>query len=143
MGTPNDSGATSEAALTGDLPEDLAEAWERLRETLVGFGPQRIYASHKSIMFARRVCYTFVRPKRRWLEVCVFLDRVVQAPQLRRVDAVSRVRVAHLLHIQHRDEVEPPLTDWLAEAYALSGPAAVRTSAPPTAPRVRRAAKKR
>ena len=48
---------TTEAALTKDLPEDLQDAWERLRETAVSFGDQRIYASHNSIMFSRKSCY--------------------------------------------------------------------------------------
>jgi hypothetical protein len=61
----------TEAALTGDLSEDLQDAYERLRETAAGFGQQRIYASH-------------------------------------------------IVHIKHRDEVEAPLTDWLAEAYEVS-----------------------
>src|SRR5439155_1302254 len=48
---------TTEAALTKDFPEDLQDAWERLRETAVSFGDQRIYASHNSIMFSRKSCY--------------------------------------------------------------------------------------
>jgi hypothetical protein len=28
--------------------------------------------------------------------------------------------VYHIIHIQHRDEVEAPITDWLQEAYELS-----------------------
>jgi len=56
---------TTEVALTQDLSEDLQDAWERLRETAVSFGDQRIYASHKSIMFSRKSCYFFVRPKRK------------------------------------------------------------------------------
>ena len=55
--------------LTEDLSEDLHEAWERLRETAVEFGEQRIYASHNSIMFSRTSCYFFVRPKKSYLEV--------------------------------------------------------------------------
>ena len=83
--------------------------------------PRGVYASHKSIVFARRSCYFFVRPKRTFLEVCVFLGRVVEAPQVRRVDRVSKSKVRHTIPIRHRDEVEPPITDWLAEAYELSG----------------------
>ena len=111
---------TTEAALTQDLSEDLRDAWERLRETAVSFGDQRIYASHKSIMFSRRSCYFFVRPKRNFLEVCVFLSRPLKAPQVRRVDRVSKSRVVHIIQIRHRDEVEAPVTDWLQEAYELS-----------------------
>ena len=73
----------TEAALTEDLSEDLRDAWERLRETAVEFGDQRIYASGTCIMFSRESCYFFVRPRRSSLEVCVFLGRALQAPQVR------------------------------------------------------------
>src|SRR3954452_4845886 len=83
-GEAHDCWTTTEAALTGDLSEDLKEAWERLRETAAAFGEQRIYASHSSIMFSRRACYFFVRPKKNFLEVCIFLGRTVKAPQIRK-----------------------------------------------------------
>src|SRR5690349_9660789 len=111
---------TTEAALTQDLSEDLRDAWERLRDTAVSFGDQRIYASHKSIMFSRKSCYFFVRPKRSFLELCVFLGRTVKASQVRRVERASKSKVVHVIHIEHRDEVEAPITDWLQEAYELS-----------------------
>jgi hypothetical protein len=117
----HDCWTTTEAALTQDLSEDLREAWERLRETAVEFGEQRIYASHQSIMFSRTSCYFFVRPKRRFLEVCVFLGRTLKAPQVRRAVRSSKSKVAHIIQVRHRDEVEPPITDWLLEAYELSG----------------------
>ena len=120
-GEPHDCWTTTEAALTQDLSEDLREAWERLRETAVEFGDQRIYASHSSIMFSRKSCYFFVRPKRKFLEVCVFLGRAVKAPQIRRADRASKSKTVHVLRITHRDEVESPITDWLREAYELSG----------------------
>jgi hypothetical protein len=119
-GEQHDCWTTTEAALTQDLPADLQEAWQRLRETAVGFGDQRIYASHKSVMFSRKSCYFFVRPKRAFLEVCVFLGRTVKASQVRRADRTSKSKVAHMIQIRHRDEVEEPLTNWLREAYELA-----------------------
>jgi hypothetical protein len=116
-GEEHDCWTTSEAALTAELSDDLREAWERLRETAAEFGDQRIYASHHSIMFSRKSCYFFVRPKAKYLELCVFLGRPVNAPQMRRVDRVSTSKIAHTLRIVHRDEVEAPITDWLREAY--------------------------
>jgi hypothetical protein len=118
-GEAHDCWTTTEAVLTQDLSEDLREAWERLRETAASFGEQRIYASHKSIMFSRRSCYFFVRPKKSFLEVCVFLGRTLRAPQVRRVDRASKAKVAHIVQITHRDQVEAPFTDWLQEAYEL------------------------
>jgi Domain of unknown function (DUF5655) len=126
---PHDCWTTSETALTEDLSEDLQDAWERLRETAVSFGEQRIYASHKSIMFSRRSCYFFVRPKRNFLEVCVFLGRTLKVPQVRRVDRASKFKIVHIIQIRHRDEVEAPITDWLREAYALSDVLATKREA--------------
>ena len=107
-GAPHDCWTTTEAALTRDLSEDLRDAWERLRETAADFGEQRIYASHHCIMFSRKACYFFVRPKRHVLELCIFLDRGLKAPQVRRSERSSRTKVANLVHVSHRDEVEAP-----------------------------------
>src|SRR3989475_7068396 len=119
-GEEHDCWTTTETALTQGLSGDLQDAWERLRETAVSFGDQRIYASHKSVMFSRKSCYFFVRPKRKFLEVCVFLGRALKASQVRRVDRASKSKVVHVIQIRHRDEVEAPITDWLREAYELS-----------------------
>ena len=142
-GEEHDCWTTTEAALTDDLAEDLRDAWERLRETAVSFGDQRIYASHHSIMFSRRSCYFFVRPKRSYLELCVFLGRSVKAPQVRRVDRASKAKLVHFIRITHRDEVEPPITDWLREAYDLSGVLASRAARPRAWRRARTVATKR
>jgi Domain of unknown function (DUF5655) len=120
-GQEHDCWTTTEAALTRDLSEDLRDAWERLREAANALGDQRIYASHKSIMFSRKSCYFFVRPKREFLELSVFLGRTLRAPQVRRVDRASKSKVVHVIQIRHRDEVEAPVTDWLREAYELNG----------------------
>ena len=119
-GEAHDCWTTTEAALTADLSEDLRDAWERLREAAGEFGEQRIYASHSSIMFSRKACYFFVRPKKSFLEICIFLGRPIRSPQIRRADRVSKGKVAHMLRVTHRDEVEAPLTDWLREAYESS-----------------------
>ena len=126
-GTPHNCWSTTEAALTAGLSDDLREAWERLRETAAEFGEQRIYASLNSIMFSRKACYVFVRPKTKFLEVCFFLGRTVKAPQIKRAMPASKVKVAHLVQVRHRDEVEPPLTDWMREAYETSDALSSRT----------------
>ena len=136
-GEPHDCWTTTEAALTRDLHDDLRDAWDRLRETAAEFGDQRIYASHNSIMFARRACYFFVRPKRSFLEVCVFLGRTVHAPQVRRVTQASKAKMVHVIQIRHRDEVEPPVTDWLREAYLYADPQGRATVSAPAASRRR------
>jgi hypothetical protein len=71
-------------------------------------------------MFSRSACYFFVRPKRTYLEVCIFLARRVKAPQIRRVEPASQSKFVHFLRVRHRDEVEAPMTGWLREAYEVS-----------------------
>lgn len=138
---PHDCWSTTVEVATEDLADDLREAWDRLHETAVDFGEQRVYASHKSIMFARDHCYFFVRPKRSFLEVVFFLGRTLKAPQVRRADRRSVAKVAHTVHIRHRDEVEPPITDWLREAYVFAGQRrAIPTRKRPARRRVKRRA---
>jgi hypothetical protein len=137
-GEAHDCWTTTEAALTRDLSEELQEAWERLRETAADLGEQRIYASHSSIMFSRKACYFFVRPKKSFLEVCVFLPRGLKHPKVRRADRTSKTKVANMMRIVHRDEVEPPLTDWLREAYEYSEGAAAKAAAKKAKPRPKR-----
>ena len=125
-GETHDCWTTTEAALTRGLSDDLQEAWDRLRETAAEFGEQRIYASHNSIMFSRKSCYFFVRPKKSFLEVVIFLGRTVKSSRIKRVMAASKSKIAHVVQIRHRDEVEPPLSDWLLEAYDRSDVLGVR-----------------
>jgi len=140
QGEQHDCWTTTEAALTRDLTEDLRDAWERLRETAASFGDQRIYASHHSIMFSRKSCYFFVRPKKKYLELCVFLGHALKAPHVRRVDHSSKTKFYHILRVHHRDEVEAPITDWLREAYEFSDAAA---KPQPRAKKARTVAKKK
>src|SRR5258705_6585043 len=97
-------------------------------------------------MFSRDSCYFFVRPKKKFLELCVFLGRALKAPQVRRVDQASKAKVVHFIHIRHRDEVEAPVTDWLREAYEFSDApprkAAVPTRPKPSSKKKRKAARK-
>jgi hypothetical protein len=121
-GEAHDCWTTTETALLEEHSEDLRDAYERLRETAVEFGEQRIYASHHSIMFSRTACYFFVRPRRQYLELWIFLGRTIKAPQIRKVmrSTPTSPKHCHMLRIRHRDEVEPPITDWLREAYEQS-----------------------
>jgi hypothetical protein len=132
---------TTEEALTRELTDDLRDAWERLRETAAEFGEQRIYASHRCIMFSRKACYFFVRPKRQALELVVFLGRLVKAPQVRRTERASHTKIGHIIHVRHRDEVEAPITDWLKEAYDRSDALSVRPAKAVKTAKVARAAK--
>jgi hypothetical protein len=141
-GEAHDCWTTTETALTGELSEDLREAWARLRETAAEFGEQRIYASHNSIMFSRKSCYFYVRPKKSFLEVCVFLGRAVKSPHVRRSEPSSKSKFLNIIQVKHRDQVEAPITDWLREAFEFSAAPAVKAGPTEAGRRVRSAKKK-
>lgn len=90
-------------------------------------------------MFSRKVCHVFVRPKHKVLEVCVFLSRAVSGPMVRRADRRSTTKVANVIHVAHRDQVEPPLTDWFREAYGLQERLAEKARTPAGGRQLRRA----
>ena len=100
-------------------PTTCARPGSGCARPLAELGEQRIYASHNSHhVLARRRATSSCVPKRKVLEVCVFLGRALTgaAGAPRRAQVEGQVR-ATSFDIQHRDEVEPPLTDWLREAY--------------------------
>jgi uncharacterized protein DUF5655 len=87
-------------------------------------------------MFSRKTCYFFVRPKRSFLELCVFFGRTLKAPQMRRVDRASKSKVVHFIRITHRDEVEPPITSELACHEPNIRPGQLQTNRKPARLRV-------
>ncbi len=107
----------SESFLTDDLPEDLRDAWIKLREFGESLGAQRIYASGRAIMFSRKVCYFFVRPKKSYLETVIFLQ-AKKSPLQFKITEATKTKWAHTFKLLHPDQVEGELTDAIAEAYA-------------------------
>lgn len=116
--------AFTEAELIDGLDEDLRDAWHKLRDFAAALGPQRIYASALSIMFSRKVCYFYVRPKKTFLEVWIFLPREIEGLATMRGPA-KKVKYCNLFKLIHPDQVEEPLTDWIQEAFDFA-PGVVR-----------------
>jgi hypothetical protein len=109
----------TERELIEDLPEELQDAWVKLRDSASALGEQRIYTSAKAIMFARRVCYMFVRPKKKYLELTFFLKSKVKHSLVKRVETPSKTKFSHIIHLIHEDQIDEPLTDWLKKAFEL------------------------
>jgi hypothetical protein len=106
----------TEAELIDGLNEDLRDAWHKLRGFGAGLGAQRIYASAQSIMFSKKVCYFFVRPRKTFLEVWIFLPRKIEGLKSMRGPA-QKVKYCNLFKVVHADQIEEPLTDWIREAF--------------------------
>jgi hypothetical protein len=106
----------TEAELIDGLDEDLRDAWQKLRAFGAGLGTQRIYASAQSIMFSKKICYFFVRPRKSFLEVWIFLPRKIEG--LRSMQGPGKkVKYCNLFKVVHADQIEEPLTGWIREAF--------------------------
>ena len=112
----------SESFLIDNKKEDLQEAWFKLREFAASLGPQKIYASGKAIMFSKKVCYCFVRPKKSHLEVVIFLKTKKSQLDFKSIRPVSKTKLSHTFQLIHSDQVEGPLTTAIAEAYTETPP---------------------
>lgn len=109
----------TEADLTKGLDEDLRDAWTKLREFGASLGTPRIYASHSSIMFSKKICFFFVRPRKSFLEVWIFLPRKIEG--LKSMQSSSKkIKYCNLFKLIHADQVEEPLTDWIREAFEFT-----------------------
>ncbi len=110
----------SESFLTKNLTEDHKDAWLKIREFGASLGEQRIYASGKAIMFAKKHCYFFVRPKKSFLEVVIFLGDKRKRPDFSSVKPVSKTKFAHTFKLVHSDQVEGELAQALKDGFAIT-----------------------
>lgn len=109
----------TEDELIRELDEDLRDAWEKLREFGASLNPNRIYASHNSIMFSKKTCCFFVRPKKSFLEVWIFLPREVDGLKCMK-GGKTKIKYCNLFKLVHPDQVEEPLTDWIRESFEFT-----------------------
>lgn len=110
---------TTETALIENLNEDLIEAWEKIKSFSLNLGEQRVYASGKAIMFSKKTCFFFVRPKKSYLEVVVFLSSPKKLKTFKSVVAVSKAKYAHTFKLVHADQVEGELTEAIVESFGM------------------------
>lgn len=111
---------TTEKALTAHLSEELIDAWKKIKKFSLSLGEQRVYASGKAIMFSKKTCFFFVRPKKSYLEVVIFLPDKEIIKGFKSVQPVSKVKFAHTFKLIHSDQVEGELTQAIEQAYSPS-----------------------
>lgn len=107
----------TENELIMNLSEDLQEAWHKIRELAAAQGEQRIYTSAKAIMFAKTICYFFVRPKKKFLETVIFLSDDRKRSGFHSVVVSTKTKYTHTFRLVHADQVEGELAEAVIQAY--------------------------
>ena len=110
----------TERQLFAKFDEDFQDAFRAVKDLGTSFGDQRIYNNARAVMFSRRVCYMFVRPKKSFVELVFFLPKKLRDPRVHATHQVSKTKVAHTVRVTHADQIEEPVTDWLREAYEFA-----------------------
>ncbi len=106
----------TEGELIDGLNEDLRDAWAKLRAFAASLGRQRILGSHALDHVRKKICYFYVRPKKTFIEVWIFLPREIEGITSTRGPA-KKLKFCNLFKLFHPDQIESPLTDWLRESY--------------------------
>ena len=119
-----DHSNTSETYLIQSLDEELKDAWLKIREFGESLGEQRIYASGRAIMFSKKVCYFFVRPQKKYLEVVIFLQSRKSPEYFKSIRPVSKTKFSHTFRLVHSDQVEGELANAITEAFNETPPSA-------------------
>lgn len=110
----------TEWTVMGHLEGDLLDTWEKLREFAADLGEQRIYASTKAVMFSTRVCYCFVRPRSKDLQLFIMLPKRTKHERFKKIVKQNKKKWSHYMLLKHPDEISNPVTGWLEEAFAAS-----------------------
>lgn len=107
----------SEQEQMRDMNEDLRDAWVKLRGFANSLGEHKFHTSAKAMMFTRRLCFMFARPKKAWIEVTFFLPDEIRHPQIHSAERTSKTRAANIVRLVHSDQVIEPFTDWVRAAF--------------------------
>jgi hypothetical protein len=91
----------SEQEQIQNLSDELQDAWAALKVHLLALGEQELRTSHRSIMFARKTCYAFVRPKKAFIELNFFLPEALDSEFIKKVTPVSKTKWVHMMNLTH------------------------------------------
>ena len=66
-----------------------------------------------------RVRFAGAVPKKRWLDVGLWLTRRVEDPRFHRIETITPNVHVHVLRITDADHLDDQVAEWVKEAYAV------------------------
>lgn len=97
----------------------VREMFDRFRTMVKQWGPATIYPQKTRITCQVRVRFASVVPKKRWLDVGLWLTRRVEHPKIRRVEEIVPRTYTHSFRFEHPAEMDEEFAAILGEAYAI------------------------
>jgi len=94
--------------------------YDRLESTLKTFGNFQVSPVINVILFSSESTFLAVKPKSKWLDLEFVLGYKADEFPIHKTVRVSKTRFAHFVRIQHPEEVDEQLIEWIKKAYVLN-----------------------
>ena len=100
-------------------PPAVRELFDAVHAALLENGPVTLVCYRDRVAFMVRVRFAGVLPRRRWVNVELWLQRRIDSPRFSRVETLYPNAHIHTLRVDDPAEVDGELRGWLAEAYRV------------------------
>jgi hypothetical protein len=102
----------------------VPQTYAAILAAVAAFGPVTVEAKKTSIHLVAGSAFAGVHPQKSKLRLNIRADHRIDSPRIRKAEQVSARRFHNELDLAGPDEVDPELTAWLRDAYALGAGAA-------------------
>ena len=93
------------------------EIFEAVQGHLASLGPLIVEAVGVGILFKRQRTFAELRPKTRWVDLGIGLDRRLEDPRITRTSRGSGSRIYHGIRVRSAADVDDQVRAWLTESY--------------------------
>ena len=93
------------------------EIFEAVRRHLESLGPVIVEPVNVGILFKRRRTFAELRPKVRWVQLSIGLNRRLDHPRITRTVRATNGRTYHGIRITSPADIDGEVSEWLTESY--------------------------
>lgn len=93
------------------------EIFEAVRQHLESLGPVIVEPVNVGILFKCRRTFVELRPKQRWVDLSIGLNRRIEHPRITRTVRTATGRTYHGIRIMSPSDIDAEVRGWLTESY--------------------------
>jgi hypothetical protein len=100
-------------------PQVIRDIFDKLTAVVKTIGETDINVVKSAIFLKKRTTFIEIKPKKEYVLIAFYLENeVTEFPVVRSLQT-SKNRIAHVVHLQHPDEINTQLITWLKQSYKL------------------------
>lgn len=105
-----------EAYFAGRPPVER-EIFEAVRDHLTSLGPVIVEPVTVGVLFKGVRTFVELRPKQKWVDLSIGLERRVEHPRITRTTRTNTPRTYHGVRLHGPEDVDDQVREWLTESY--------------------------